>query len=157
MRTKSLSSLVIVASALLWPIASYAAPRGDADGDGKLSLGEFQMAAQKRLLRADKDTDGKLSLQEWLARPATAKAKHDPTKLFNRLDANKDGQLDAAEIEALAKRRFAALDKNSDGALSDEERPARKAAATEAKPNDQDGAAIDDDAEAPATGQPSAQ
>lgn len=155
MRIRYVSSLAIVAAVLLRPMAGDAAPRGDADGDGKLSLTEFQTAAQKRLIRADKDADGKLSLQEWLARPAAAKAKHDPTKQFNRLDANKDSQLDAAELEALVKRRFAALDKNADGALSEEERPGRKAA--QSAPDDQDGPAMDDDAEAPETGQQSAQ
>jgi hypothetical protein len=155
MRIGYVSSLAIAAAALLWPITGDSAPRGDANGDGTLSLSEFQSAAQKRLMRADKDADGKLSLQEWLARPAAAKAKHDPTKQFNRLDANKDSQLDATEIEALVKRRFAALDKNADGALSEEERPGRKAA--QSTPDDQDGPAMDDDAEAPETGQQSAE
>lgn len=155
MRIRYVSSLAIVAAALLSPMIGDAAPRGDADGDGKLSLTEFQATAQKRLMRADKDADGKLSLQEWLARPAATKAKHDPTKQFNRLDANKDSQLDAAELEALVKRRFAALDKNADGALSEEERSGRRAA--QSARDDQGGPAMDDDAEAPETGQQSAE
>jgi Ca2+-binding EF-hand superfamily protein len=155
MTSRYLPPLAIVASALLLPIAADAAPRGDADGDGKLSLSEFQTVAQKRMMRADKDVDGKVSLQEWLARPAAAKAKHDPTEQFNRLDANKDGQLDAAEIAVLVKRRFAALDKNADGALTDEERPSRKPA--QSNPDNQDGAAMDDDADAPEAGKQSAE
>lgn len=148
-------TLAIVASAWLLPIAADAAPRGDADGDGKLSLSEFQTAGQKRMMRADKDADGKISLQEWLARPAAAKARHDPAQQFARMDANKDGQLDAAEIEALVKRRFAALDKNADGALTDEERPSRKPA--QSNPDGQDGAATDDDTDAPEAGKQSAE
>ena len=155
MTPRCASSLAILAAALLWPFAAGAAPRGDTDGDGKLSLSEFQTVALKRLMRADKDGDGKISLQEWLARPAAAKAKYDPAKQFSRLDTNKDNMLDAAEIEALIKRRFAALDKNADGFLSGDELPGRKAAET--KPGDPDGSAMDDDAEAPETGQKSAE
>jgi len=143
---------------LLCPAAG-AATRGDTNGDGRLSLTEFQTVTQKRLMHADKDADGKLSLQEWLARPAAAKAKNDPTKQFNRLDANKDSQLDAAEIEELAKRRFAALDKNADGSITDEEQPSRKGAPKNpdgTAEDGSDGAAMDSNEEAPETGQQSA-
>jgi EF hand len=160
MRPRHVSSLAIVASALLCSVAAGAAPRGDTNGDGRLSLTEFQSVTQTRFMRADKDSDGRISLQEWLGRPAAAKAKHDPSKRFNRLDANKDGQLDTAEIEALVKRRFAALDKNADGAITDEERPGRKAAESKsggAADDDPDGAAMDDDAEGSESGQQSAQ
>lgn len=153
--TRRSLSLAIVASAWLVPLAADAAPRGDADGNGKLSLSEFQTIAQNRMMRADKDADGKISLQEWLARPAASKAKQDPTEQFNRLDANKDGKLDAAEIEVLVKRRFAALDKNADGALTAEERPRRQP--TQSNPDNQAGAATDDDTDAPEAGKQSAE
>lgn len=142
MASRSVSLLAAAGFVLLCPIAD-AAPRGDANGDGRLSLTEFQTMSQKRFARADKDGDGKVSLEEWTAR-SKAKANKDPSKQFSRLDANKDGQLDMTEIEALVKRRFASLDKNSDGAITPEERPAREAADT-----DPDEAAVDDDGEAP--------
>jgi hypothetical protein len=121
--------LAIAAAAILLAGTASAAPRGDADGDGKLSLGEYQTAMRDRLMRADTDGDGKISLQEYLARPAAAKAKSDPAKRFARLDANGDGFLEAAEIDAMSGRRFAALDSNADGAISDDERHAHRAAA----------------------------
>jgi hypothetical protein len=158
MKTRYILSLAIVSSALLCSAAG-AATHGDTNGDGRLSLTEFQTVTLKRLMRADKDADGKLSLQEWLARPTAAKAKNDPTKQFNRLDANKDSQLDTAEIEELAKRRFAALDKNADGSITDGEQPSRKRAPTNsdgAAGDGSDGAAMDSDQEAPEAGQQSA-
>jgi Ca2+-binding EF-hand superfamily protein len=54
---------------------------------------------------------------------------------FRRLDANRDGQLDAAEIEQITKRRFAALDKNADGVITDDERPARNSTKTDSPSN----------------------
>ena len=125
MKFRSIPSFVVLASALLCAGAGVAAPRGDTDGDGKLSLAESQAHMRTRLMRADKNGDGKLSLEEWLARPATAKAKGDPSVQFKRLDANGDGFLDAAEIDLLAKRRFEAIDANHDGTISDEEWAAR--------------------------------
>ncbi|MEM7269673.1 MAG: EF-hand domain-containing protein [Pseudomonadota bacterium] len=42
-------------------------------------------------------------------------------KLFEAIDLNGDDRIDAAEIEASRKARFAAGDANADGALSEEE------------------------------------
>ena len=130
MKFTSLPSLTVLASALLCAAAASAAPRGDTDGDGKLSLTEYQTQMHTRFMRADKNGDGKLSLDEWLARPAAAKAKGDPSAQFKRLDTNSDGFLDTAEIDLLAKRRFEMIDANHDGAISDEEWAARPKNAT---------------------------
>lgn len=130
--TRLVPCLAMFASAIFLAGAASAAPRGDADGDGKLSLSEYQTAMRERLMRADTDGDGKLSLPEYLARPAAAKAKSDPAKRFAKLDANADGFLDAAEMNTMAERRFAALDSDADGAISDEERRAHRAAARNA-------------------------
>lgn len=59
-----------------------------------------------------KDKDGK--------RDHAARAKR-PS--FEELDANKDGQVTVAEVEASAKQRFAALDKDKDGKLTATELP----------------------------------
>jgi hypothetical protein len=149
MKIGSVPSYTIFASILICAVAAGAAPRGDADGDGKLSLTEFQTLAQKRLLRADKNVDGKLSLDEWLARPAAAKGKTDPSKIFTRFDANGDSLLDRAEIDALAKRRFARLDKNADGVITDEERSVREPGAAK---NNADGVVMDEEQSTPETG-----
>ena len=149
MKIRSVPSYAIFASILVCAVAAGGAPRGDADGDGKLSLTEFQTLAQKRLLRADKNADGKLSLDAWLARPVAAKRKTDPSKIFMRFDANGDGLLDTTEIDALAKRRFTLLDANADGVITDEERSVRQPGA--AKDN-AGGMVMDKEQSTPETG-----
>jgi hypothetical protein len=42
------------------------------------------------------------------------------------MDANKDGSIDAKELNIVLDRRFERLDTNKDGALSAEERPSKK-------------------------------
>jgi Ca2+-binding EF-hand superfamily protein len=142
MTIRSVRFHAIFASVLLSAAAAAAAPRGDTDGDGKLSLREFQTQIVERQMRADKNGDGKISLDEWLARPATGKMKEDPTAVFKQRDTNGDGFIDAAETEAGAKGRFERLDANHDGVLSEEEWSARRNVA--AKSN-ADGAATDED------------
>lgn len=127
----SISTLLLVA-------AASAAPRGDANGDGKLSLGEYQAARLARVMQADKNGDGKISLEEWLARPAAARMKGDPSAIFKQRDANGDGFIDAAEAEALAKQRFDLVDVNHDGAITDEEWAARRKAAAATTADDAD-------------------
>ncbi|MBA8900151.1 MULTISPECIES: acid-shock protein [unclassified Phyllobacterium] len=130
MKPKSTAALLAV---LLLPLAApfaVGAPKADTNGDGTISLAEYQTAARTRLLKLDTDGDGKLSLEEWLKRPAPKNAKRDPAAVFNRLDTNHDGFIDAAEMDTVSKKRFERLDKNSDGQLSKEERhPHRKGAA----------------------------
>lgn len=54
--------------------------------------------------------------------PAHAAGLFDPTAMiFARADANHDGKLDAAEMEAMRRARFARLDLNHDGAISESE------------------------------------
>ena len=77
-------------------------------------------------MAADTDGDGKISLAEWAAFRAKRQSAGDPTKSFARIDSNKDGFLDRAELDAFAAKRFARLDKNNDGRLSADERPGHK-------------------------------
>ncbi|MQQ08860.1 calcium-binding protein [Epibacterium sp. SM1979] len=52
---------------------------------------------------------------------------HGPRASFEELDANGDGEVTQAEMEALRTRHFSAADTNGDGALSLEELTARAA------------------------------
>jgi len=142
MKFRPIASLAILASTLFCAVAASAAPRGDADGDGKLSLTESQAQTRTRMMRADTNGDGKLSLEEWLARPAAAKAKGDPSAQFKRRDTNGDGFLDAAEIDLQAKQRFEIIDANHDGTISDEEWAARP---KNAAANNADGVPADEE------------
>jgi Ca2+-binding EF-hand superfamily protein len=56
-----------------------------------------------------------------------AQAQEQAVKMFERMDANKDGKLDAADREARMAERFDRLDTNKDGSLSREEFAARPA------------------------------
>ncbi|MGO4447667.1 EF-hand domain-containing protein [Phyllobacterium sp. TAF24] len=131
MKLKRPAALLAVLSLSLAAPAAMAAPKADTNGDGTISLAEYQTAARTRLFKLDTDGDGKLSLEEWLKRPAPKNAKRDPAAVFNRLDTNHDGFIDAAEMDIVSKKRFERLDKNSDGQLSKEERHPHKKDATD--------------------------
>jgi len=62
------------------------------------------------------------------ARPdiTRAQAEERAGKMFDRMDANKDGKLDAADREARQQARFDRLDTNKDGSISREEFAARR-------------------------------
>lgn len=122
--------MFVLATVLLVTPAT-AAPRSDADGNGTLSLVEFQAAQKQRLLRADNNGDGKLSLDELKARPEAGKSKADPVKTFQRNDADGDRVINQAEIDLLTKRRFDRLDRDAEGAVSQQEIAAQRAKATD--------------------------
>lgn len=113
----------------------------DADGDGKLSASEIE-AASAALKKLDKDGDGEVSFREVLAlggpgrgdaprpekrRPEGDRPKKRPDggafaeRVFEKLDANKDGKLTGDELRGPIKERAATLDKDGDGAISLEE------------------------------------
>lgn len=129
MKIKAGPVCLCLAAALLSPATATAGSRVDANGDGKLTLAEFQSMARERLMRADTSADGRISLEDWKARSAATKAKGDPARMFRRIDVNNDSFIDASEIDLLLKRRFDRIDANADGTLSQEELLARKAAA----------------------------
>jgi hypothetical protein len=86
----------------------------------------FSQKARERLMAADADKDGKLSRDEFTAAARARGAKNDGSKMFDRMDANHDGVLDAAEINSLLARRFARADADHDGVLTAEERQANR-------------------------------
>ena len=124
-----------ISSLLLTAGYSHAAPRADANGDGMVSLAEFQARARDNQAKFDTDKDGKISLSEWSERPAAKKSKRDPQKQFSRLDQNKDGAIDVAEIDRISARRFNMIDSDGDGSLSKQERKASREAGKNAREN----------------------
>lgn len=131
MNLKTTAALLALLSLSLAAPMATAAPKADTNGDGTISLAEYQAAARTRLLKLDTDGDGKLSLEEWLKRPALKNAKRDPTAVFNHIDTNHDGFIDAAEMDTVSRKRFERLDTNSDGQLSKEERHSHKKGAAD--------------------------
>jgi Ca2+-binding EF-hand superfamily protein len=106
------------------PTAAPAIPKAKSD----LTLAKFQKRREKAIMAADTDGDGKISLLEWEAFQAKRTAKGDPTKSFARIDSNHDGFIDRAELDAFFAERFARLDKNGDGVLTADEMPGHKTA-----------------------------
>ncbi|RVD46983.1 acid-shock protein [Mesorhizobium sp. M8A.F.Ca.ET.023.02.2.1] len=105
---------------------SPTAPSRTAKSD--ITLAKFQKRREKAIMAADTDGDGKISLLEWEAFRAKRNVKGDPAKSFARIDSNHDGFIDRAELDALFAKRFARLDKNGDGILTADERPGHKSA-----------------------------
>jgi Ca2+-binding EF-hand superfamily protein len=93
-----------------------------------ITLAKFQKRREKAIMAADTDGDGKISLLEWEAFQAKRNAKGDPAKSFARIDSNHDGFIDRAELDAFFAKRFARLDKNADGILTADELPGHKTA-----------------------------
>ena len=106
------------------PAAAPAAPRAKSD----ITLAKFQKRREKAIMAADTDGDGKISLLEWEAFQAKRNIKGDAAKSFARIDSNHDGFIDRAELDAFFAKRFARLDKNGDGVLTADEMPGHKSA-----------------------------
>jgi Ca2+-binding EF-hand superfamily protein len=66
------------------------------------------------------------------------------TEMFDKVDADKDGKVTYAELEANKKAEFAAADTNGDGVLSAEELSARELARFQEKLADRTQAMLDD-------------
>ncbi|TRC83702.1 acid-shock protein [Mesorhizobium sp. WSM4310] len=106
------------------PAAAPAAPRAKSD----ITLAKFQKRREKAIMAADTDGDGKISLLEWEAFQAKRNIKGDAAKSFARIDSNHDSFIDRAELDAFFAKRFAKLDKNGDGVLTADEMPGHKSA-----------------------------
>ena len=106
------------------PAAAPAAPKAKSD----ITLAKFQKRREKAIMAADTDGDGKISLLEWEAFQAKRNIKGDAAKSFARIDSNHDGFIDRAELDAFFAKRFARLDKNGDGVLTADEIPGHKSA-----------------------------
>ncbi|MBV9527340.1 signal transduction protein [Sphingomonas sp.] len=98
-------------------------PAGSTTASRGMTLDEFVAKQSARIMAADTDGDGKVSRAEWAA---VARGGQDPSRLFDRMDANHDGYLDAAEIRAALTQRFRRLDANGDGIVTPEERMAAR-------------------------------
>ncbi|MDB5469248.1 MAG: signal transduction protein [Caulobacter sp.] len=104
--------------------------RGDANGDGKVTLAEFKAGRTAQMMRMDTDHDGKVSKAEFQAGMAARKARApaaegkggDGSRMFGMLDGNGDGSLDKGELGKMAERRFGRMDADGDGVLTAAER-----------------------------------
>lgn len=91
---------------------------GDANGDGKLGLAEFQAFQRQRMLANDTDKDGKLAKAEMkAAAKAQGRSGLQLDIFWGMIDGDHDGFLTGAEVDKLSARSFARLDKDHDGSL----------------------------------------
>lgn len=109
MRRPALALLLLAASGTACALARTPdeyLQRMDADGDGRISLREYQDYLSRGFVAMDLDGDGRLSASEM---PPGTRARRAPTleshrrslaATFDRQDANNDGHLDARELAA---------------------------------------------------------
>ncbi len=102
----ALVSLVVVAGMAQAQTRADYLRRFDADGDGRVSLAEYQDYMSRGFHAMDRNGDGVLSADELpsgvRARTATTLEGHRRAlaRMFDLLDANNDGFLDANELTA---------------------------------------------------------
>ncbi len=122
---------------------------GDGHGYGRpMTLADYQARSRERVMRADTDHDGRVSLAEWNAYQAdrSGGADHgggrwrgggfggDPAGQFQMMDANHDGYVTPAEVDAMSAERFARMDANHDGVVTPDERRALRGGGGEGQP-----------------------
>jgi len=127
---------LLTTTGLLVATSVFAAPKADLDKDGQVTQAEFMSHSNARFEAADLNFDGNLNKDEHKTlRENTRKEKN--ARRFDRVDANADGFISKAEMEAaeqakLEKRvehrqiRKQRLDTDGDGSLSDAEKQAAK-------------------------------
>jgi Ca2+-binding EF-hand superfamily protein len=126
--------------------------RHDADGDGAITLREYQAAGETLFARLDANGDGRLSAEEMAAAGARwgkenrregaesrsgqradkhaerlARMEEHRANRFAAMDANGDGYISRAEFDDARMARFSALDVNGNGVIDADELPTRHA------------------------------
>ena len=105
-------------SPLLGAIASRVMAEVDANGDHKVTRGEFAHARDARFSSADTNRDGYVSRDEFMAELGTVAGELGLVwgdQFFNVLDADADNLLARDEVDRLGEAAFTAADHNGDG------------------------------------------
>lgn len=125
MKTNYLIALALFAagSTAAWanepyfPRAEKAFQRMDANKDGKLTPDEMKPIADKRLVVADTNGDKAVTIAEFDALLAK-RLERRRARMFQLLDADKDGKITEAELNAVVDNMMASADTDKDGAVT---------------------------------------
>lgn len=101
------------------PLGMYS--RADTDGDGKVSLAEFQANRQQQFTRYDTDGNGSISFAELDAMVAQRPQMQSRIDALKAADANGDKAISADEFKAAGDVEFKKVDKNGDGFIDQTE------------------------------------
>ena len=97
----------------------------DTDGDGQVTQAEMDAHKAARFAESDTEGNGALSAEEMADAARGKKADRQEKrieKMISRMDTDGDGEVSAAEMDAMAKKSpFERLDTNGDGVLSADE------------------------------------
>lgn len=97
----------------------------DTNKDSKITIAEINGDQARIFTAMDIDGDKSLSVDE-LKRRGRSLQVFRTTTIFDLLDANGDGKLSVAEVNAPSKRWFKRYDANNDGAMESSELPASR-------------------------------
>ena len=96
----------------------------DTNKDGKVDAAEMTAYRDKMFAEANSDGKDGITIQEF--EPWFWKQHREMmVRAFQRLDADGDGQITKAEVDAAAEQMLNRFDRNKDGVLSAEDRPNR--------------------------------
>ena len=83
---------------------------------------------RERIMENDADGDGSISRREFETMLAArgGRAQQNGGRIFERIDANGDGQIAGAELDRIVEMQAKRLDTNGDGIISEAERQAAR-------------------------------
>src|SRR5436190_3046982 len=104
----------------------------DTNGDGKVSLAEYQASRRDFIMKADANHDNKITKAEWDAYAKAARSNYELDGVagaerfgqgawWQAIDANHDGVATAGEVDTMVSARFNIFDTDHSGLIEQAE------------------------------------